>query len=424
LAWQQTGTQNFQLATINSSGAMISCTATISGTSLALESAELTFNQDLNGDGYVDTAATVINASGAAALTVNPLQQPATIQAGAVLELTGGDTSSVTFAGTTGTLKLDQATSFTGEVFNFTGDGNITSSDILDLKDIQFASATESFSGNSSSGTLTVRDGLGDTAHFLLSGNYTSSTFTLSNNGSNGTDVIDPPVAQAPTGPRIAIAGGANRTDVAGAVNVGVATAAAAQFNTASGEAVGQVYKPSFTSAAQARETTANATLLSLQSTQPVTGSADEAQPGVLADRNRDNAFALGMSPAADYADQNRPIAAVAVDREILSPRDVIRAIDDGGIAIKVSDGRGNAADRQVWLFDDAQGTFVPPKSEAFTIVLDHDQRPSPLPADHASELLATATVIVATGPAWFGVLREFGRKAVRAVQQGVRWTP
>src|ERR1700736_2342116 len=91
----------------------------------------------------------------------NPIHttQAATIDAGATLELTGADSASITFSGSTGTLALDQSTLFTGELINLTGDGNPSSSDQIDLKDIAFGSGTtESYAGNSSGGILTVTD--------------------------------------------------------------------------------------------------------------------------------------------------------------------------------------------------------------------------------------------------------------------------
>jgi VCBS repeat-containing protein len=86
---------------------------------------------------------------------------------------------------------------FSGEVFNFTGDGNLASSDQIDLRDIAFgAGTTGSYTGIASGGTLTVSDGQNHTAHIALAGDYTDSTFSLSSDGSGGTAVIDPPLNQ------------------------------------------------------------------------------------------------------------------------------------------------------------------------------------------------------------------------------------
>src|ERR1700733_1300348 len=154
----------------------------------------------------------------------NPIHttQAATIDAGATLELTGADSGSITFSGSTGALVLDHSTLVTGELINLTGDGNLSSSDQIDLKDIAFVSGTtESYAGNSSGGVLTVTDAQDHAANISLVGNYTNSTFTLSSDGQGGTIAIDPPKdgfnfashpapANAPTTPSVTVGGAGN----------------------------------------------------------------------------------------------------------------------------------------------------------------------------------------------------------------------
>ena len=72
-----------------------------------------------------------------------------------------------------------------------------TGANSLDLEDIDFATASVSFSGGTKGGSLTITDGA-HTAHITLVGNYTGSTFILSNDGAGGTLVKDP-VAAMPT---------------------------------------------------------------------------------------------------------------------------------------------------------------------------------------------------------------------------------
>jgi hypothetical protein len=109
------------------------------------------------------------------------------INAGATLELASPYPGTVTFASTTGTLKLDNSTSFAGTVAGMAG------SDTLDLADINFATiGTPSFSGTSTAGVLTVTDG-SHTANIALLGSYIASTFTVSSDGHGGTFVGDPP---------------------------------------------------------------------------------------------------------------------------------------------------------------------------------------------------------------------------------------
>jgi hypothetical protein len=125
---------------------------------------------------------------------INPaaggFQAPATVANGATLELTSAYSGTVTFAGPTGTLKLDQSASFAGKI-----GGQLATGDVIDLTDITAgAGATIGYSGNNSPGTLTVGDGT-RTAHIALLGNYSLANFTPSSDGHGGTSVVDPPTA-------------------------------------------------------------------------------------------------------------------------------------------------------------------------------------------------------------------------------------
>ena len=98
----------------------------------------------------------------------------------------GASAQSVTFTGTTGTLKLDHSLAFTGQISGLAG------SDALDLADVSYGIQTQAtFLGNTTGGTLTVTDGV-HTANIALQGNYLSSTWTLSSDGNGGTVVVDP----------------------------------------------------------------------------------------------------------------------------------------------------------------------------------------------------------------------------------------
>ena len=103
-------------------------------------------------------------------VTVNAAP-PVTVADGATVEIDGVSAQSVTFAGTTGTLMLDDALAFTGQVSGLTG------SDALDLADVSYgANTTATFLGNTNGGTLTVTDGT-HTANIALVGNYLSSSW-------------------------------------------------------------------------------------------------------------------------------------------------------------------------------------------------------------------------------------------------------
>ena len=161
------------------------------GNSTTLESFETTFHQDLNGDGIIGIYA----APGATLQVSTPLSGPsgsATIGAGATLELSAANSSSVTFAGSTGSLKLDSPSTFDGVIYNFTGSGTLSSSDQIDLKGINFNSVSDSYSN----GVLTVTDGK-NSAALDFNGSFTLANFKFASDGSGGTIFYDPP---APAG--------------------------------------------------------------------------------------------------------------------------------------------------------------------------------------------------------------------------------
>ena len=108
---------------------------------------------------------------------------------GATAEIRGPSAQSVTFAGSTGALKLDDATAFKGQISGLAG------ADAIDLANIGYGANTQAtFLGNTTGGTLTVTDG-SKTAKIALEGDYLSSTWTLSSDGKGGTIVVDPPAS-------------------------------------------------------------------------------------------------------------------------------------------------------------------------------------------------------------------------------------
>ena len=133
-------------------------------------------------------AAVIIGLDTAApsSFTVNAAP-PVMVADGATAAIDGASAQSVIFAGPTGTLVLDEATAFKGEVLGLTG------SDALDLTDVSYGSSTTAtFSGNATGGTLTVTNGT-KTAHIALVGDYLTSGWTLSSDGHGGTVVVDSP---------------------------------------------------------------------------------------------------------------------------------------------------------------------------------------------------------------------------------------
>jgi hypothetical protein len=358
--------------------------------------------------------------------------------AGAALELTGAATGSVTFNGATGTLSLDQSSTFTAHVYGLTGNGNLAASDAIDLKDVKFASATvDPYAGNTAGGTLTVRDTQGHVANISLVGDYTGSSFTLSPDGGGGTIVIDPPLAHAATvaassGGGVERASGTSLLPQHQAPGQASSDAAGAPNNALTHEAgatrISVAPISATTTATQFDTTTAD---YRTSREHPVAPGAAIGRPGTAGDRpissnagtTSHGIGSLGGALISHASGENAaPINAIA--REVVSPNDLISAIKGGNIAIRFGGDEGIAAERQIWLFDDAQGAFVAPASKPLTIVLDHDRAPlsQAQSLDVSVGLLATAAM-VSQEPLWLGALRQFGRKAARAIQQRTGWT-
>ena len=99
----------------------------------------------------------------------------------------------VQFQGSTGMLVLDNSSACSGAILGFTGDGTLSGSDQIDLKDINFNSASFSDNYDAASGILTVSDGV-HTANLHFGGSYQLENFKFADDGENGTIVYDPPV--------------------------------------------------------------------------------------------------------------------------------------------------------------------------------------------------------------------------------------
>jgi aryl-phospho-beta-D-glucosidase BglC (GH1 family)/20S proteasome alpha/beta subunit len=172
VAWKATGADQYTVWNTDSSGNFVASTALLTGASATLESLETSFHQDLNSDGIVGLA----------------------VHTGATLELAAANSGSVTFVSSTGALKLDAPSTFSGEIFGFTGDGTLAGSDQIDLTNLNYNNAIQSHSTyDSSTGLLAVSNGTSEVdLHF--SGTYSQANFKFANDGHGGTIVYDPPV--------------------------------------------------------------------------------------------------------------------------------------------------------------------------------------------------------------------------------------
>ncbi len=193
VAFALPGRNLFTIWNTDSNGHYVSDTVgAVSGTSSVLTAAETLFHQDFNGNGVIGSSVASASQSAAAA--------SATIAAGGTLEVAAADTASVTFAASTGLLMLDQPSTFSGEIYGFTGDGTLAGSDQIDLVGVNFNTVSDSYSN----GALTVTDG-NNTAVLNFNGAYVLGNFTLASDGHGGTIVYDPPVSNsAPAAPAAA----------------------------------------------------------------------------------------------------------------------------------------------------------------------------------------------------------------------------
>ena len=119
-------------------------------------------------------------------VTQGPGNASATIGNNTVLEVSAPDKGNVTFSGTTGTLWLDQPSTFTGKVSGF------GAQNVIDLPGIAFGPQTTlgySANSNNSGGTLSLATGA-NTANIALLGSYMASSFAMESDNHGGTMVI------------------------------------------------------------------------------------------------------------------------------------------------------------------------------------------------------------------------------------------
>jgi len=172
VAWKNASLGLYTYWTTDSNGNHLTDSAGMTGTSLALESLETVFNQDLNGDGVIGLA----------------------VDSGTTLNISTPTAGTVTFAnnsGTTGQLLLSDAKDFTATIAGFTGNGTLSGSDQIDLSGLNYNSGK--FSDSYSNGVLTVSDGT-NTDKLDFTGTYSPGNFSFASDGQGGTIIYDPPV--------------------------------------------------------------------------------------------------------------------------------------------------------------------------------------------------------------------------------------
>jgi autotransporter passenger strand-loop-strand repeat protein len=149
------------------------------------------------GDMFVHAGAqansTTISAGGAMLVLAGATVSGATLDGGFVVLQSGSLPGTSLFTISAGTLVLDDSQHFSGTVAGLANSGVQN----VDLADIAFTSATHvvSYTSNGSNGgTVEITDGT-NTALLNVLGTYTALSFKLSNDGTGGTNVTDPPVS-------------------------------------------------------------------------------------------------------------------------------------------------------------------------------------------------------------------------------------
>lgn len=123
-----------------------------------------------------------------------------TITNGSTYEVTGASADTFAFAGPTGTLKIDNPGSFTGEIA-----GSFKIGDVIDLAGFSShdtaATGADSYKSATDETTLTVKDIGGHVVEtFMLAGDQSKSTWTVSSDHHGGIDIADPPADTASSG--------------------------------------------------------------------------------------------------------------------------------------------------------------------------------------------------------------------------------
>jgi hypothetical protein len=123
-------------------------------------------------------------------------QTATNIAAGGTLELNHASSEQITFLGGTGSLVIDQPSTFTGSIAGFTGTApDPAHSDTIDVVGINYDSSTFQESFDAQTGVLSLTDGL-HSATFKFDAFNATLDFTSDNNG--GTLITDPPAQTAP----------------------------------------------------------------------------------------------------------------------------------------------------------------------------------------------------------------------------------
>jgi hypothetical protein len=143
-------------------------------------------------DGAVDNTGTLEAAGGTLTVDGAVTGSGSVRVSGSTADFVAAFSQNVAFTSAGGLLELADSQAYAGTISGFSKTGASS----LDLEDISFATATESYSGTAASGVLTVTDGT-HTAKINLTGNYLASVWDLTADSSGGTVVTDPTAPSA-----------------------------------------------------------------------------------------------------------------------------------------------------------------------------------------------------------------------------------
>ncbi len=329
---------------------------------------------------------------------VTAVALPATIAAGGTLELASLFSGTLSFAAGTGTLKIDNSSSFNGSI-----GGQLAIGDVIDLADITAgANASIGYSGNNSPGTLTVSDGT-HTARIVLSGNYALANFTASSDGHGGTSIVDPPVMGQVSVPRAPIA---SVGDAQAATATAGPPAGSASFASVNAASIGALSE-----SAVSAPVASPSLPVSLENGSAV-GLLGGGSPLIFVQSPAGSGTSVREAPEGSVL-PGTELPQSAIAREIVSPDDVILAIREGDITFKIDTFADANSERSPWLFDGDRGTFEAPLPEPLTIVIDGDE------GDRLAQTGAPVQALtgeVVPDESWFGAFRKLWMQPARSL--------
>jgi VCBS repeat-containing protein len=149
---------------------------------------------ELTLDGNYSSASLNATSDGAGGIEIYESPASVTVASGTALQIANASAENVAFQSSTGSLTLDNPSSFSGVISGFTGNGTLVGSDQIDLKGIDEHSKSFTESYDAASDSLTVGAGaVSAVLHFV--GSYQAVNFSFASDNDGGTIVYDPPVA-------------------------------------------------------------------------------------------------------------------------------------------------------------------------------------------------------------------------------------